>query len=114
MILLVGLVTDLSPVVTSLSQGTLGVVLMLDLFLLLVGESGMIQASEAAAQAAHEITRGRYATMYWGGAIALGHVLPLALVFFGSGLAIAGLCAIVGLYFYEHAFVMAPQNIPNS
>jgi hypothetical protein len=28
--------------------------------------------------------------------------------------ALAGLCAIVGLYLYEYAFVMAPQEIPNS
>ena len=28
--------------------------------------------------------------------------------------AIAGLCAVIGLYLYEYAFVMAPQEIPNS
>ncbi len=46
----------------------------------------------------------------------LGHVLPLALVLVGGVLpgALAGLCAITGLYAYEYAFVMAPQDIPNS
>jgi hypothetical protein len=51
----------------------------------------------------------------------LGHVVPLALigtaVFFISNLfvvAAAGLCAIAGLYLYEYAFVMAPQEVPNS
>jgi hypothetical protein len=28
--------------------------------------------------------------------------------------ALAGVLSIVGLYFYEYAFVMAPQEIPNS
>jgi len=28
--------------------------------------------------------------------------------------ALAGVCAIVGLYFYEYAFVLAPQEVPNS
>jgi hypothetical protein len=40
-----------------------------------------------------------------------------AAVFFISNLfivATAGLCAIAGLYLYEYAFVMAPQEIPNS
>jgi hypothetical protein len=28
--------------------------------------------------------------------------------------AVAGVLALAGLYAYEHAFVMAPQEIPNS
>jgi hypothetical protein len=28
--------------------------------------------------------------------------------------ALAGLASIIGLYLYEYAFVMAPQEIPNS
>jgi hypothetical protein len=27
---------------------------------------------------------------------------------------VAALAAIVGLFFYEYAFVMAPQHVPNS
>jgi hypothetical protein len=51
-----------------------------------------------------------------------GHALPLALLLLaialpGVGLparALAGLAAIIGLYAFEYAFVMAPQEIPNS
>jgi hypothetical protein len=51
----------------------------------------------------------------------VGHLLPLVLV--GVGLwwgntavvaLFATLAAVIGLYLYEYAFVMAPQEIPNS
>jgi Fe-S-cluster-containing dehydrogenase component/formate-dependent nitrite reductase membrane component NrfD len=100
---------------------TLFLSLIIDLFLTLSGEFGIPHASEVAARAAHEIRYGRYKRHFWLGSILLGHVAPLVLigaaVFFVSNLfvvAAAGLCAIVGLYLYEYAFVMAPQEIPNS
>ena len=48
--------------------------------------------------------------------VVLGHIVPLALLFTGSPMlgAAAAVAAIAGLYCYEHAFVMAPQEIPNS
>jgi Fe-S-cluster-containing dehydrogenase component/formate-dependent nitrite reductase membrane component NrfD len=99
-----------------------GVSLALDLFVTLVGEFGIPHASEIAARAAHAISHGRYRGWFWGGSITFGHVLPLALLLLaialpGVGLlvrAIAGLAAIIGLYTFEYAFVMAPQEIPNS
>jgi Fe-S-cluster-containing dehydrogenase component/formate-dependent nitrite reductase membrane component NrfD len=97
------------------------VALLLDLFVILVGEFSVPHASEVAAQAAHEISHGHYKNLFWWGAIALGHVLPLALALATIWVtgqpalgAIAGLAAIAGLYAYEYAFVMAPQEIPNS
>jgi Fe-S-cluster-containing dehydrogenase component/formate-dependent nitrite reductase membrane component NrfD len=90
--------------------------LALDLFVTLIGEFGMPHASEVAAQAAHEISHGKYKEHFWYGAILLGHVVPLLILVFGfpfAGLA-SGLLALVGLYLFEHAFVMAPQEIPNS
>jgi hypothetical protein len=99
-----------------------GVSLALDLFVTLVGEFGIPHASEIAARAAHAISRGRYRRWFWGGSIIFGHILPLALLLLGIALpdsrllalAFAGLAAIVGLYAFEYAFVMAPQEIPNS
>jgi formate-dependent nitrite reductase membrane component NrfD len=91
--------------------------LALDLLVLILGEHGMPHATEAAARASHDLRRGRYRVHYWGGAIALGHVLPLLLLLTGAGgflPALAGLSSIVGLYLYEYAFVLAPQQIPNS
>ena len=101
--------------------GSLGV----DLLITLIGEFGMPHASEVAARAAHEITAGKYRRQFWWGSIGLGHALPLALVgaliaargelLMASALIpIAVLAATLGLYLYEHAFVMAPQEVPNS
>lgn len=96
--------------------------LLLDLFITLFGEFGMPHASEVAARAAHDISHGRYRRHFWWGSIGLGHVVALGLAAVGivSGgqpaviSALAAVCAIVGLYLYEYAFVMAPQEIPNS
>ena len=92
------------------------IALLVDLFVTLVGEFGIPHASEVAARAAHEIRAGRYRNHFWWGSIVLGHVLPLGLLLlpWGFAAAIAGLCAIAGLYLFEYAFVMAPQEIPNS
>ncbi|MEF3275029.1 MAG: polysulfide reductase NrfD [Chloroflexus sp.] len=96
--------------------------LLLDLFMILLGEFGIPHASEVAARAAHDISHGRYRQHFWQGAIALGHIVPIALVGLAllvptltvPLLAVAGLAAIAGLYAFEYAFVMAPQHVPNS
>jgi Fe-S-cluster-containing dehydrogenase component/formate-dependent nitrite reductase membrane component NrfD len=91
--------------------------LIVDIFITLIGEFSVPHASEVAAKAAHEISHGRYKTHFWWGSIGLGHVVPLLLVLFirqPSLGAIAALCSVVGLYLFEYAFVMAPQEIPNS
>ena len=104
----------------AVARASFGIALAFDLFALMFGEFGVAHPSEVAARAAHAISHGKYAQLYWGGAIVTGHLVPLALLalaviadaaVFG---ALAGLLALVGLYAYEHAFVMAPQEIPNS
>jgi hypothetical protein len=76
----------------------------------------MPHASEVAARAAKMISHGRYASHFWAGSVVFGHLVPLGLLFLEQPLiaAFAGLLAITGLYLYEYAFVMAPQEIPNS
>jgi hypothetical protein len=89
---------------------------IVDAFLILVGEFAVPHASEVAATAARRITHGPHARKFWGGAIVGGHLLPLGLLALdasGAGIAAAAL-VMVGLYLYEHAFVMAPQEVPNS
>ena len=72
-------------------------------------------ASEVALLGSREMTLGRFRNHYWWGGIGLGHILPLALLLAFSPLApVAVVCSIVGLFFYEYAFVMAPQYVPNS
>lgn len=117
-------VVDMAPDLVAAARLSFGLTLGLDLFVVLFGELGIPHASEVAARAAHEIRRGRHAKSFWWGAIGLGHVVPLALVLIPTatvaapvaGLvgALAAVAATVGLYAYEHAFVMAPQEIPNS
>ncbi|MGH2543846.1 MAG: 4Fe-4S ferredoxin, partial [Ardenticatenaceae bacterium] len=99
-----------------------GGTLIADLFMILLGEFGTPHASEVAARAAHDITHGKYRTHFWGGAIALGHLLPIVILLAGAPgdsislawAAFAAIASVVGLYLFEHAFVMAPQEIPNS
>ncbi len=87
-----------------------------NLLITFLGEFGMPPATEAAGKAGREITHGKYARMFWIGTVLLGHVVPLVLLalFEGSGAWVGALLWIGGLYLYEHAFVMAPQEIPNS
>jgi Fe-S-cluster-containing dehydrogenase component/formate-dependent nitrite reductase membrane component NrfD len=101
---------------------TLGCSLVLDLFVTLFGELGMPHASELAARAAHELYAGKYRWHFWGGSILLGHALPLAALVVGilGGVLpevmifLAAPSVIAGLFLYEYAYVMAPQEIPNS
>ncbi len=115
-LLLAGAFAGLPADMMEVAKITFAAALIVDLFITLAGELGIPHASEVAARAAHEISHGRYKTMFWGGAIALGHAAPLALLVPDAPLAgaAAGLLAAIGLYFYEHAFVMAPQEVPNS
>jgi Fe-S-cluster-containing dehydrogenase component/formate-dependent nitrite reductase membrane component NrfD len=94
-----------------------GASLVVNLMLTLGGEFAVPHASQVAAVAAHMITHGRYRRWYWAGIVG-GLLLPLALALFAGGsavaLAIAGVLAIAGLFAYEWAFVMAPQQVPNN
>ena len=71
---------------------------------------------KAAASAAHEISHGRYAKHFWCGQrrcwVMWSHLSLLLLT--GnctSRLAVPQSATIVGLYLFEHAFVMAPQEL---
>ncbi len=114
--LVLGAFMPLGAELQALATKGLGLALGVDLFLLLLGELGMPHASEVAATAAHAITHGRFKGAFWGGAVALGHLVPFALLFVPApaALAAAGVATVAGLYVYEHVFVMAPQEVPNS
>jgi hypothetical protein len=96
--------------------------LMINLVLTLAGKI-MPFATEVAMLGSREMTHGRYRKHFWWGGLGLGHAVPLALFWFVS-LSLAGsgtwaylpiaLASISGLFFYEYAFSMAPQRIPNS
>lgn len=120
-LLVLNLFLDYGDDLLSITRVTFIVALLIDLFVTMIGEFSVPHASEIAARAAHEISHGKYRRHYWIGGITIGHVVPLLLLIMSSSLVdspvlgvIAGLCAIVGLFAYEYAFVMAPQEIPNS
>jgi len=116
MLLLMDVFMDLPAAMAHVTFITFAAMLILDLLVTLMGEFGMPHASETAAQAAHLISHGPYKNHFWLWSIIAGHLVPLALLFAGSAtvFGLAGLLSIVGLYFYEYAFVMAPQEVPNS
>jgi hypothetical protein len=67
-----------------------------------------------AAAAAHALTRGTQAPMFWL-ALALGVVLAVPLAFAGlGGLVAASLLALAGLWLHGHAFILAGQGPPIS
>jgi formate-dependent nitrite reductase membrane component NrfD len=89
--------------------------LAINLLLMLAQKFAMPFASEVALLASRDITHGHYRTHFWWGGVALGHVIPFALFLVAPfTIPVAALAALVGLFFYEYAFVMAPQRIPNS
>jgi len=89
--------------------------LAINLLIMLANKFAMPFASEIAMLASRDITHGHYRNHFWWGGIALGHLLPFALFLsVPVAIPIAALAAIGGLFFYEYAFVMAPQRIPNS
>ncbi len=121
LLLVAGVSSLLVPVDSALitfAGWTFFAALVIDLFVTLVGEFGIPHASENAARAAHAISHGKYRRWFWDGNLLLGHAVPLLLLALGgtSLLFITGavIAAVIGLYAYEYAFVMAPQEVPNS
>ena len=120
--LIMDLFIALAPGLSLTATTILAVALAVDLFVTLAGEFGIAHASEVAARAAYDIRSGRYRNHFWWGSVVLGHVVPLGLLVVGGlvgwfvswAVGVAAVCAIVGLYLYEYAFVMAPQEVPNS
>jgi formate-dependent nitrite reductase membrane component NrfD len=67
------------------------------------------------------MTRGAYARRFWAGGVGLGLVVPAAITVLALAAdtgalwpAIAGLAAVIGMWFYEDSFVRAGQSVPLS
>ncbi len=115
-LLLLNLFVNLPADIAHVARIAFVTALIVDLFVTLVGEFTVPHASEVAATAAHAISHGTYKNYFWRGSILVGHVFPLLLLLIDGALigAVTAVCAIVGLYLFEYAFVMAPQEVPNS
>ena len=114
MLLLLPLV-DAPAEVGMVARVSFALSLAFDLLVLFLAEMGMPHASEVAARAAQAMHAGKYSALFWGGAVFLGHAVPLAFFLMPAAfLPGAAFCALIGLYAYEHCFVMAPQEVPNA
>src|SRR5215831_517843 len=87
------------------------------LLMTVAGEFGVPHASLVAEAAARLVTRGRYAGHY-AASLGLGLLLPVTLILAArtssTALALSASLAIAGLFLYEWAYVMAPQQVPNN
>jgi Fe-S-cluster-containing dehydrogenase component/formate-dependent nitrite reductase membrane component NrfD len=116
-LLITGAMVGVTLDATNVLGWTLGLSLLVNLLITVGGEFAVPHASSVAAMAAHMITRGRYQKHYWGSVI-FGLLLPLLIIVFASSslvaLAVASVLSLAGLFLYEWAFVMAPQEVPNN
>ena len=116
-LLILGFFAGPAPATLRVLAWTFGLSLLVNLFLTAGGEFAVPHASAVAKAAARMMTRGRYARHYWG-SLVVGLALPLAIVVLGAAsppaLAVASALSLAGLFAYEWAFVMAPQQVPNN
>lgn len=78
-------------------------------------ELGMPHPTADAQKVSKMITHGAYKNYFWLGSIAIGNLVPLALLIVAEGgvlRAVAGLLVLIGMYCTEHIWVEAPQRIP--
>jgi len=86
--------------------------------LMLLGEVAMPHTTDNASYGARLMTHGPFARAFWGGAVVVGGIVPLLLLFIGGpGRIVAGVASVLslaGLLIFEWCFVMAGQSVPNS
>jgi Fe-S-cluster-containing dehydrogenase component/formate-dependent nitrite reductase membrane component NrfD len=91
--------------------------------LMLLGEVAMPHTTDNARYGARLMTHGPFARAFWGGAVVMGGIIPV-LMLFTSRLflaapdrivaSLASVLALAGLLIFEWCFVMAGQSVPNS
>jgi Fe-S-cluster-containing dehydrogenase component/formate-dependent nitrite reductase membrane component NrfD len=106
-----------SEAAQSAAKIALGASLILHL-LIVAAEFLMPHTTDNAAYAARLITHGPFKNWFWAGAVVLGGILPLFLLWLGQAgskaVDVAAILALLGLLSFEWCFVMAGQSVPNS
>jgi formate-dependent nitrite reductase membrane component NrfD/ferredoxin len=99
------------------------IIITLVLHLLMVlGEVAMPHTTDNARYGARLMTHGPFAKAFWGGAVAVGGILPLFILLGCHILAapnrvtvgLASVLTLAGVLIFEWCFVMAGQSVPNS
>jgi Fe-S-cluster-containing dehydrogenase component/formate-dependent nitrite reductase membrane component NrfD len=86
---------------------------------LVAGELFLPEENIEKARAARLITRGIFKNLFWAGAIVVGSLVPFLIVVTGNGNSwqpaiLASLCALAGVFVWEHIWVQAGQAVPLS
>jgi len=106
-----------SDVVEEIGKLALGITVICHL-LVIAAEFMMPHATDNANYAARLITHGPFRFWFWGGAVTLGGLIPLALLWLAPfdfyNAPIAAVASLLGLLAFEWCFVMAGQSVPNS
>jgi uncharacterized membrane protein len=83
-----------------------------------LGEAHQRHVSEDVRRATDLLKKGALSGSFWGGAIGIGTVLPLALLVIpaapGIAYALASIAALVGLWIFEDLWIKAGQAVPLS
>ena len=103
-------------VAVGVGESLAALALVSSLIVTIVGDLWIPHATEVARATAERMAHGPYRLLYWFGGIAMGHFLPMFLMVMPAPFTsvIALISASLGLFFYNYALVMAPQDIPNS
>jgi Fe-S-cluster-containing dehydrogenase component/formate-dependent nitrite reductase membrane component NrfD len=117
-LLLAGLATGGSPDHFEALGRVLFVALLLS-FAMILGEACQKHMSEDVTRATDLLKKGALRKSFWGGAIGLGTVLPLALLGLSaevssSAYALASIAALAGLWIFEDLWIKAGQSVPLS
>jgi Ni/Fe-hydrogenase subunit HybB-like protein len=116
-LLLLGLAAGVGPYLLKTLGTILSVALALSLAMVL-GEAHQRHVSEDVGRATDLLKRGALSGSFWGGAIGIGTVLPVALLVIpaasGVAYALASIAALAGLWIFEDLWIKAGQAVPLS
>ena len=98
----------------SILKVTLITALLVNLFTMIT-ELTVTHPSTSAHTVVKMITKGRYKTLFWFGALLIGNLIPLGLLLLATSstmLIVASVLVLIGIYVTEKIWVEAPQRIP--
>lgn len=98
----------------SVLKVTLITALIVNLFTMIT-ELTVTHPSTSAHTVVKMITKGRYKTLFWFGALLIGNLIPLGLLLLATSstmLIVASVLVLIGIYVTEKIWVEAPQRIP--
>ncbi len=115
-LLVAGMFTEISIEALTALRWVFASSLLANALVTILADLAARHPTAVAAVAGRMMTHGKYSTHYWG-SVFVGLVLPLATALLLPTVPMLGFAALLslgGLFAYEWAFVMAPQEVPNN